>query len=227
MNIYGKLSAIQVELKAPKGQYNSFGRYSYRSCEDIMEAVKPLLDKHKVALVVKDDIVLVGDRYYVKATATLYDSEAMDISNYKQMLADTNEQVATIDNMSISSSAYAREGENKKGMDDSQLTGATSSYARKYALNGLFAIDDVKDSDATNTHGKEKVVVKQGTDGFGTISKGISDAQFKRLMAIANKAGIKKEVLEGQVKKEFHCEIKEMNKDQYKNICDRLEAKAK
>lgn len=208
MNIFGKLSAIQVELKAPKSNYNSFGKYSYRSCEDIMEAVKPLLDKYKVTLVVRDCIELVGERYYVHATATLYDAEG-----------EVGE--------SISGSAYAREDESKKGIDSSQLTGSTSSYARKYALNGLFAIDDVKDSDATNTHGKEKVVVKQGADGFGTISKGISEAQLKRLFAIAHKAGIKKEVLEAQVKKEFHCEIKEMNKDQYKNICDRLEAKAK
>ena len=123
MEIYKKLSGIQCELVATKGQYNNFGKYSYRSCEDILEAVKPLLDKYKVAIVIKDDIVLVGDRFYVKATATLIDS-------------DTGE--------TVEASAFARESADKKGMDASQVTGATSSYARKYALNGLFAIDDNK-----------------------------------------------------------------------------------
>lgn len=130
-NIDERLIHIQGELKAPKGQYNSYGGYKYRSCEDILEAVKPLLKKEKVTLTISDDIVEVGGRVYVKATATLSDGE------------DT-----------ITTSAFAREAETKKGMDDSQITGSASSYARKYALNGLFAIDDTKDADATNTHGK-------------------------------------------------------------------------
>ena len=109
MEIYKKLSGIQCELVATKGQYNNFGKYSYRSCEDILEAVKPLLDKYDVAIVIKDDIVLVGDRFYVKATATLIDS-------------DTGETVET--------SAFARESADKKGMDSSHVTGATSSYAK-------------------------------------------------------------------------------------------------
>lgn len=132
--ITDKLIAIQQALKAPKGQYNSFGGYNYRSCEDILEAVKPILAKEKVALTISDEIVEVGGRIYVKATATLHDP------------SDANVIART--------SAYAREEESKKGMDAAQLTGATSSYARKYALNGLFAIDDNKDADATNTHGK-------------------------------------------------------------------------
>ena len=132
--ITDKLIAIQQALKAPKGQYNSFGGYNYRSCEDILEAVKPILAKEKVALTISDEIVEVGGRIYVKATATLHDPSDANI------IART--------------SAYAREEESKKGMDAAQLTGATSSYARKYALNGLFAIDDNKDADATNTHGK-------------------------------------------------------------------------
>ena len=132
--ITDKLIAIQQALKAPKGQYNSFGGYNYRSCEDILEAVKPILAKEKVALTISDEIVEVGGRIYVKATATLYDPS--DAGFFAQ------------------TSAYAREEESKKGMDAAQLTGATSSYARKYALNGLFAIDDNKDADATNTHGK-------------------------------------------------------------------------
>ncbi len=126
-----ELIAIQSELKAPKNQYNTFGKYKYRSAEDILEAVKPLLKKYECHLTISDEMVVLGDRYYVKATATL---------------AKEGE--------SISTTAYAREEENKKGMDSSQLTGSTSSYARKYALNGLFCIDDTKDADFTNTHGK-------------------------------------------------------------------------
>ena len=189
---------MQCELVATKGQYNSFGKYSYRSCEDILEAVKPLLDKYKVAIVIKDDIVLVGDRFYVKATATLIDSETGE---------------------SVEASAFARESADKKGMDASQVTGATSSYARKYALNGLFAIDDNKDADATNTHGKETIKVN--------MTPALSEAQLKRLYAIGNKAGIKKEVLDSTVKKSFGCEPRNMTKEQYQNICERLEKKSK
>ena len=198
MEIYKKLSGIQCELVATKGQYNNFGKYSYRSCEDILEAVKPLLDKYKVAIVIKDDIVLVGDRFYVKATATLIDS-------------DTGE--------TVEASAFARESADKKGMDSSQVTGATSSYARKYALNGLFAIDDNKDADATNTHGKETIKVN--------MTPALSEAQLKRLYAIGNKAGIKMEVLDSTVKKSFGCEPRDMTKEQYQNICERLEKKSK
>ena len=198
MEIYKKLSGIQCELVATKGQYNNFGKYSYRSCEDILEAVKPLLDKYDVAIVIKDDIVLVGDRFYVKATATLIDS-------------DTGETVEV--------SAFARESADKKGMDSSQVTGATSSYARKYALNGLFAIDDNKDADATNTHGKDSIKVN--------MTPALSEAQLKRLYAIGNKAGIKKEVLDSTVKKSFGCEPRDMTKEQYQNICERLEKKSK
>ena len=200
MEIYKKLSGIQCELVATKGQYNNFGKYSYRSCEDILEAVKPLLDKYKVAIVIKDDIVLVGDRFYVKATATLIDSETGE---------------------SVEASAFARESADKKGMDSSQVTGATSSYARKYALNGLFAIDDNKDADATNTHGKDTIKVNM------TPAGGISEAQQKRLYAIANKAGLKKDVVDSTVKKSFGCDTKDMTKEQYQNICERLEKKSK
>lgn len=125
-----KLSKIQKELKAPKNQYNSFGGYNYRSCEDIMMAVKPLLDG--CVLTLTDEIVSIDGRFYVKATAKLEDGDE-----------------------EISVSAYAREAETKTKMDVSQITGASSSYARKYALNGLFLIDDVKDADSTNTHGVE------------------------------------------------------------------------
>ena len=130
-----KLMNIQQELKAPKGQYNNFGKYAYRSCEDILEAVKPLLKKEKVVLTISDELQYIGNRYYIKATATLIDTES---------------------EATISNSAYAREEETKKEMDGSQITGASSSYARKYALNGLFGIDDNKDSDTTNIQSKEE-----------------------------------------------------------------------
>lgn len=125
-NFLGRVGALQAELKAPKGQTNSYGGYKYRSCEDILEAVKPLLSKHKMVLSVGDNIMQIGDRYYVCATAVLRDVES---------------------DAAIENSAYAREAETKKGMDESQITGTASSYARKYALNGLFCIDDTKDAD--------------------------------------------------------------------------------
>ena len=129
-----KLIAIQSELKAPKNQFNNFGKYKYRSAEDILEALKPLLQKYECCLTITDEMVEVGGRVYVKARATL-------LANFATEGAD-----------SIACSAYAREELDKKGMDASQITGSASSYARKYALNGLFLIDDTKDSDYTNTH---------------------------------------------------------------------------
>lgn len=137
MNINEKLLIIQSKLKAPKSQYNSFGKYAYRNAEDILEAVKPLLLETKTVLNISDDVVMVGDRYYIKARVTLSDTESTDLYSVQ---------------------AFAREEESKKGMDGSQVTGAASSYARKYALNGLFAIDDTKDSDSTNQHGKGETV---------------------------------------------------------------------
>lgn len=129
MKVYAKLAAVQAALKAPKGQYNSFGKYKYRSCEDIVESVKPLLKQNGLLLTMTDEIEHIGDRFYVKAIATVIDIE---------------------DGSMVMVSASAREEDGKKGMDGSQVTGASSSYARKYALNGMFAIDDTKDSDATN-----------------------------------------------------------------------------
>lgn len=130
------LSKIQKELKAPKGQMNTFGKYKYRSCEDILEAVKPLLGE--AVLTISDEIILIGERHYVKATATL-----------------------TQDTASISVSAFAREALVKKGMDESQITGAASSYARKYALNGLFCIDDTKDADTQDNRKPASKATKQ------------------------------------------------------------------
>lgn len=127
-----ELIAIQSELKAPKNQRNNFGGYQYRSAEDILEALKPLLNKYNCYLTLSDELVNIGDRYYIKATATIYSEKQQ-----------------------VSVTAYAREEESKKGMDGSQISGASSSYSRKYSLNGLFLIEDTKDSDATNTHDKE------------------------------------------------------------------------
>lgn len=137
--IITKLATIQKELKAPKNQFNKFGNYKYRSCEDILESLKGLLKKTKTSLKISDELVLLGDRFYVKATATLYDLESEE---------------------KIENTAYAREEETKKGMDGSQITGTASSYARKYALNGLFLIDDTKDAD-TNEYHKQTNKVKE------------------------------------------------------------------
>lgn len=133
MGIFEKLEFIQQELKAPKGQFNSFGRYNYRSCEDILEAIKPLLKLKHCTLTISDELVYIGERYYIRAEAKLTDVE--DGSYY-------------------SNTAYAREVESKSGMDGAQITGTASSYARKYALNGLFCIDDTKDAD-TDEHAKQ------------------------------------------------------------------------
>ncbi len=134
-----ELVKIQSELKAPKNLFNKFGGYYYRSAEDILEALKPLLVKYNCLLTLTDEVVLIGNRFYVRACATLKNAEGS----------------------AVSVTAYAREEEAKKGMDGSQITGAASSYARKYALNGLFLIDDQKDADATHTHGNGNVSVEQ------------------------------------------------------------------
>lgn len=135
-NLREKLMEVQSELKAPKGQFNSFGKYKYRSCEDVLEALKPLLKKEGLILIITDDIRMIGDRFYIQANVTLTDTETGDVLNC---------------------SAFAREEESKKGMDGSQVTGAASSYARKYALNGMFCIDDNKDfDDPANDQNKNK-----------------------------------------------------------------------
>lgn len=183
-NIYTALTKLQSELKAPKGQRNSFGNYNYRSAEDILEAVKPLLDKYSLTMITTDTIVNIGARYYVKATATVYGFDG-----------------------SISVDGWARETKDKKGMDASQITGATSSYARKYAYNGLFSIDDTKDADS-DEHRKQTTVnrptpepapqrptaPKPATDDKPTktqldtiynlaIAKGMSDEEIRRALA--------------------------------------------
>lgn len=171
-----KLIAIQKELKAPKGQRNTYGNYNYRSCEDILEAVKPLLAKHGCSLMLMDEIVQIGDRYYIKATARFVDSETDD---------------------SISNTAYAREEETKKGMDSSQITGTASSYARKYCLNGLFLIDDTKDAD-TDEYRKatEKENAKKAPEK--SEKKTATPKQIELIMKIAAEQGA--EISEEEVK---------------------------
>ena len=158
--IYEKLAKVQAELKAPKGQFNSFGKYHYRSQEDILEAVKPILSRQGMTINLTDDIVLVGERYYVKSTATVSDG------------TDT-----------ISVTAFAREPSEKKGMDESQITGTASSYARKYALNGLFAIDDTKDSDAEEQP-KQAIEKREATPAQKQPTNKLDEALIKEASSL-------------------------------------------
>ena len=187
LNIYEKLHRIQNELKAPKGQYNSFGNYKYRSCEDIFEAVKPLLEKYNLILITTDEMINIGDRYYIKAVAKLVDVD-MPYEEFDECRA-----VNCITNV-----GWAREEEVKKGMDGSQITGASSSYARKYALNGLFLIDDTKDSDTTNVgeeptkEDAEKYVITFGKYNGKLLSEVIKDSWYKNYLLGGNDEYIKK-----------------------------------
>ena len=192
MNIYEKLLKAQVELKAPKGQYNSFGKYKYRSCEDILEALKPVLDKFKLTLFIKDDVIEVNGRNYVKAVITLVNIEKPDEF--------------------IETSALAREEREKKGMDGSQITGASSSYARKYALNGMFMIDDTKDSDSTNTHGKDKTEQEKVKDFLNS-----RNGMIERLSEY-----VKGDKLERMLKNYGVKELFEMKDEQLKDACKKI-----
>lgn len=160
MNIYGKLAAIQQELKAPKDKKNTYGGYNYRSAEGILEALKPVLARHEATVVLTDELVQVGDRYYVKATAALWSTTDTDV---------------------VTANGWAREAEVKKGMDDSQITGTASSYARKYALNALLLIDDTKDAD-TDEYQKETEERKK--------AEKITADQKKTILALADLARV-------------------------------------
>ena len=193
MNVYEKLMNIQANLKAPKGQYNSFGKYSYRNAEDILEALKPLLKDYKATVTLKDDLLLIGDRYYLQATATFTDIESGE---------------------SVIVTSLAREEETKKGYDVSQLTGSTSSYARKYALNGLMLIDNSElDPDSINTFEKET----------NTYTKSLSEAQINRLYAIAYKAKHDKPKIESMIKSKYKKDIKDLTKLEYDHVCNVLQ----
>ena len=192
-NVYLKLVEVQNKLKAPKSQFNKFGNYAYRNCEDILEALKPILAEVKAVVNISDEVVLVGERYYIKATVKFIDAETGEI---------------------VEASAMAREEENKKGMDSSQLTGSTSSYARKYALNGLFAIDDTKDSDTTNTHGKE--------DGKSNVIT-LTDKQLNRMYAIAKVGGYDKVKVDKLINQKYNKKANEMTKAEYDNVVEGLQ----
>ena len=191
-----KLMRIQAKLKAPKGQRNTFGNYNYRSCEDILEAVKPLLAEEGCTLTLSDEIELIGDRYYIKATATLKsDKEEIQVS------------------------AYAREEQAKKGMDSAQVTGATSSYARKYALNGLFCIDDNKDPD-TDEYTKQKKKAQKSAKAEEKITAEMeknaielaSDREVKTFMDMCEKLGVDFKQIGKQA---GATSLKAMTKEQY------------
>jgi hypothetical protein len=209
MELKEKLLDIQVNLKAPKSQFNKFGNYPYRNIDDILEATKPLCAENKVVLTLSDEIVLIGDRYYIKATAKLSDCEKSEF---------------------IEVTSFARESESKKGMDDCQVTGTASSYARKYALNGLFNIDDTKDADHYDNSTKEPekqktTIVKQTakvTTDFKHLSNWVAKIQeiqtetyYNDLIADFKEAGLK----EAEKKFLFNMIIKylETNKLAYYN----------
>lgn len=205
LTLIQKLAAIQKELKAPKNQRNNFGGYNYRSAEDILEAVKPLAIKYGAVVHISDEVIQVGERIYVKARVSLLDMD--DIGK------------------SISSFALAREEETKKGMDGSQITGAASSYARKYALNGMFAIDDTKDSDATNDHDKGDKPQSTASDILGggqqKPSKPATSAKYKtawnKYVNMEQNAGVERGVLAANFKKLCVEHTGKTNSTQYKD----------
>lgn len=199
MNIYEKLSNIQNELKCNKNQFNKFGGYKYRSCEDILEAVKPICKKYKATLVLSDKLENIGERYYIKATASLIDIE------------DTKgDGIACIEN-----TAYAREEENKKGMDGSQITGTASSYARKYALNGLFNIDDTKDADT------DEFTKQQQIDDDKVIDKTKAQALDKSI----ENAGITDDIVELILSQYGYTSTSEIKVKDYNSIVQDFKSK--
>lgn len=181
-----RVGDIQHKLKAPKGQYNSFGKYNYRSCEDILEGVKPLLKKHNLALLINDEIVQIGERYYVKATAKITDGREF-----------------------VSATAYAREPDTKKGMDESQITGATSSYARKYALNALLCIDDTKDADTMDNSKKPAQQTQETVYNWQTLKAratqgGISEDDLKHYLKETLKVNESKDMTQEHYQQAFN-----------------------
>ena len=194
MNIYEKLSTVQNLLRSPKNQYNAFGKYKYRNLEDILEAVKPLLYGSKLTLVICDEPVLHGDRTYIRATAILVDTEKPE------------EKIINI--------AYAREALTKKGQDDSQITGATSSYARKYCLNGLFLIDDTKDADSMDNKKPEAKPESKKLSAFLEKMKGFATNETYIYWSVLISNGYKKasdipKNMEETILKEMNDKLKE------------------
>jgi hypothetical protein len=217
--IYAALQAVQRELKAPKGQYNSFGKYKYRSCEDIVEAVKPLLNEQGLILTMSDEVVGVADRVYIKATCKVIDVANGDV---------------------IETSALARESLTKKGMDDSQITGTASSYARKYALNGLFAIDDTKDADtdqykqqtngSNSSQNRPQATQKQNAGTYkGSTANNATDEMrakaIKSLNAEIERTGVASSEVAAIAKAKYgKASVKEMTTGQICELANKLES---
>lgn len=204
MTIYEKLTKVQEELKAPKNQYNSFGKYNYRSCENILEALKPILAKHGLFLMISDTMEHIGDRYYIRATCTISDGETH-----------------------ITNCAFAREEESKKGMDGAQVTGTSSSYARKYALNGLFLIDDTKDPDTDEYYRQAKGNATKQTSrtsaGSGKADKLVTESQLSRLYAIGGSKGYGKADIDKSIHKKGKNSAKELTMAEYDELIAGIE----
>lgn len=199
LSIYEKLQKVQLELKAPKSQWNDYSSYYYRSCEDILEGLKPLMEKYKLLITVSDSIEQVCERFYVVATAKLVNLE--DVSEVIEIKAN------------------AREPENKKGMDPAQVTGATSSYARKYALNGMFAIDDSKDADYHDNNSKgQETPSQRGKSGLE-----LSEKQISRLYAIGYSKGLSRQDIINQVGTRYKKKVEELTKNEYDQVCNGYE----
>ena len=208
LSVHQKLLDVQSEIKVPKNQYNKFGKYNYRSCEDILEAAKPLLKKNSCILSISDEIKHIEGRFYVEARAVITDCESGD---------------------SFQVTAYAREEESKKGMDGAQVTGSTSSYARKYALNGLFALDDNKDSDDTNKHGKNgdnKATTdkpQEDTKPKTQSQQQLDQGKVQRLAILRREKGITEEQHKAFLDKARVTTSKSLTEEQYKKYVEWLE----
>lgn len=200
MNIYEKLSIVQSQIKVNKSNYNSFGKYNYRSAEDILEAAKPICKANGCVLTLSDDVIALEGRFYIKATATLADTESLE---------------------TIEVTAFAREEESKKGMDASQVSGSCSSYARKYAMNGLFNLDDAKDAD-TDAY---TFVQKKGTKAEPKKLAGITEEEAKNLYALIKQVDASDPV-EERVRKICASysvnSLNELTKDQYTKLVGQL-----
>ena len=196
MSIYETLSNIQVELKAPKNLYNSFGRYKYRNAESILEAAK-----HGCTLTVSDEVILIGSRYYIKATATVQDK----------------------DGNAASTTALAREDETKKGMDGAQITGTASSYARKYALNGLFCIDDTKDPDTNEYHNQTTEDHQEVTAAPEVTAQVVKDMATTALAGYAQRTGKDKKTVQIESKAFIGKLFKDFTDDDWRSVAKEFE----
>ena len=201
MSIYETLSHIQVELKAPKNLYNSFGRYKYRNAESILEAAKPLCAKYGCTLTVSDEVILIGSRYYIKATATVRDK----------------------DGNAASATALAREDETKKGMDGAQITGTASSYSRKYALNGLFCIDDTKDPDSDEYHNQTTESHQPVTASPEVTAQVVKDMATTALAGYAQRTGKDKNTVQTEAKTFIGKLFKDFTDDDWRSVAKEFE----